>query len=108
MAVTDHISWRQGLIDGHTCHCGRTTTEPSIPDNTPEEAPTPQLARRTLPMQEDNNNEDSKVNYEDPPEANKENQPPTPPLGFINHNPDHPFYYCIYVRNPLYHANEGD
>ena len=61
-----------------------------------------------LPMREDNEDKDSEVNYEDPEEPNKENQPPVPPLGFINNNPNHPFFYCIYVRNPLYHANEGD
>ena len=61
-----------------------------------------------MPMKEDNNNEDSEVNYEDPEEANKENQPPRPLPGFINNNPDHPFYYHIYVRNPLYCTNEGD
>ena len=59
-------------------------------------------------MREDNNEEDSKVNYEDLEESNKENQPPIPPLGFINNVPDHPFYYRIYVRNPQYRANEGD
>ena len=60
-----------------------------------------------LPMKEDNDNEDSEVNYEDPEEANKENHPPRPPPGFMNNNPDHPFYH-IYVRNTLYRANEGD
>ena len=104
----DHISWHQGLINGHTCRCGRTASEPSNPDNTPEGTLTPQLGRHTLPMQEDNNNKDSEVNYEDPEETNKENQPPRPPPGFINNNPDHPFYYRIYVRNPLYRANKGD
>ena len=59
-------------------------------------------------MKEDNDSEDSEVNYEDPEEDNKENQPPRPLPGFINNNPDHPFYYRIYVRNPLYCANEGD
>ena len=59
-------------------------------------------------MQEDNNDEDSEVNYEDPEEPNKVNQPPIPPPGFINNNPNHPFYYCIYIRNPLYCANEGN
>ena len=59
-------------------------------------------------MKEDNNNEDSEVNYEDPEEADKENQPPCLPPGFINNNPNHPFYYRIYVRNPLYRTNEGD
>ena len=58
-------------------------------------------------MQEDNDDEDSEVNYKDPEESNKENQPPVPPLGFINNVPDHPFYYRIYVRNPQYRANEG-
>ena len=59
-------------------------------------------------MKEDNDDEDSEANYEDPEEANKENQPPRPPPGFINNNPDHPFYYHIYVKNPLYRANKGD
>ena len=43
-----------------------------------------------------------------PEESNKENQPPIPPLGFINNNPNHPFFYRIYIRNPLYCTNEGD
>ena len=59
-------------------------------------------------MKEDNDNEDSEVNYKDPEEANKENQPPRLLPGFIDNNPDHPFYYRIYVRNPLYRANKGD
>ena len=56
-------------------------------------------------MPEDNDNEDLEVNYND---SNKENQPPIPPLGFITNSSDHPFFYHIYVRNPLYCANEGD
>ena len=104
----DHIRWCQGLVDGYTCQCGRTSSEPSPPDITPEGTLTPQLGRRTLPMQEDNNDEDSEVNYEDPEEPNKENQPPAPPPGFINNVSNHPLYYCIYVRNPQYCANEGD
>ena len=51
----DHILWSQGLLTGHSCKCGRTSSEPSPTDNTPEEAPTPQLACCTLPMHEDNN-----------------------------------------------------
>ena len=104
----NHISWRQGLVDGHSCHCGRTSSEPSPPDNTPEGTLTPQLGRHTLPMKEDNNDEDSEVNYEDLEESNKENQFPAPPPGFINNIPNHPFLYCIYIRNPLYRTNEGD
>ena len=100
----DYISWHWGLIDGHTCQCGRTTTKPSVPDNTPEEAPTPQLAHCMLPMHEDNDDNDSEINYK---ESNKENQPPIPPPGFMTNNPDHPFIYHIYVRNPLYCANKG-
>ena len=56
-----HIKWRQGLIDGYTCRCGRTASEPSPPDNTPQEVLTPQLARRTLPMPVDDD-EDSEIN----------------------------------------------
>ena len=87
----DHIRWRQGLVDGHTCHCGRTPSEPSIPDNTPEETLTPQLGCRTLPMREDNDDEDSEVNYEDPEESNKENQPLAPPPGSLITSPTIPF-----------------
>ena len=61
-----------------------------------------------LPMKEDNDDEDSEINYKDPVESNKENLPPVPPPGFINNNPEHPFYYLIYVRNPSYRANQGD
>ena len=91
--------------NSHTCKCGRPSSQPLPPDNTPEEAPTPQLAHCMLPMQEDNNNEDSEVNYNN---FNKENQPPIPPPGFITNSPNHPFFYHTYVRNPQYHANEGD
>ena len=56
-------------------------------------------------MPVDDNDEDSEINYK---KSNKENQPPHHPPGFITNNPDHPFYYRIYVRNPLYRANEGD
>ena len=59
-------------------------------------------------MPESNNGEDSEVNYEDPVEPSQENQPLIPPPGYITNNPEHPFYYCIYVRNPLYCANQGD
>ena len=104
----DHICWSQGLIDGYTCRCGRSSSETSPPEPTPEEVPTPQLACRTLPMPESNNDEDSEVNYEDPEESNQENQPLVPPPGYITNNPEHPFYYHIYVRNPLYRANQGD
>ena len=104
----DHIAWHRGLVDGYSCQCGRTSSsEPSIPDNTPEGTLTPQLGRRTLPMPEDNNNEDSEVNYDDPEEADKENQHLAPPPGFINNIPDHPLYYRIYVRNPQYTANQS-
>ena len=61
-----------------------------------------------MPMREDNDDEDSEVNYEDPEESNKENQPLAPPPGFINNVPDHPFYYRIYVRNPEYSANQSN
>ena len=37
----------------------------------------------------------------------KKTNPSSPP-GFMTNNPEHPFYYCIYVRNPLYCANKGD
>ena len=59
-------------------------------------------------MREDNDDEDSEVNYKDPEESNKENQPLAPPPGFINNVPDHPFYYRIYVRNPEYSANQSN
>ena len=71
----DHIRWRQGLVDGYTCQCGRTASEPSPPDNTPEGTLTPQLGHHMLPLKEDNNDEDSAVNYEDPEESNKETSP---------------------------------
>ena len=59
-------------------------------------------------MLESNDDKDSEVNYEDPEEADKENQRPAPPPGFINNIPDHPFYYRIYVRNPQYSANQAN
>ena len=59
-------------------------------------------------MPESNDDEDSKVNYEDPVEPTPENQPLIPPPGYITNNPEHPFYYHIYVRNPAYRANQGD
>ena len=59
-------------------------------------------------MPEDNNDEDSEVNYDDPEEADKENQHLVAPPGFINNVPDHPFYYRIYVRNPQYSANQSN
>ena len=63
----NHIKWHQGLFDSYTCQCGRTASKPSPPDNTPEEGLTPQLACCTLPMpMDDNDNEDSEVNYDDP------------------------------------------
>ena len=80
----DHIMWSRGLIDGHTCHCEKTSTEPSPPDVTPQEVLTPQLARRTLPMPIDDD-EDSEINYK---ESNREHQSPRPPPGFITNNPD--------------------
>ena len=83
----DHIHWSQGLFDGYTCCCGRSSSEPSPPEPTPEEAPTPQLACHTLPMPESNNDEDSEVNYEDPVEPSPESQPLVPPLGYITNNP---------------------
>ena len=104
----NHITWSHGLVDGHSCCCGRTSSEPSPPDNTPEGTLTPQLGHRTLPMPEDNDDEDSEVNYEDPEQANKENQHLAPPPGFINNVPDHPYYYHIYVRNPEYSTVADD
>ena len=68
----------------------------------------PQLGHCTLPMPEDNDDEDSEVHYNDPEEADKENQHLAPPSGFINNFPDHPFYYRIYVRNPEYTANQSN
>ena len=59
-----------------------------------------------MPMPEDNDDKDSEVNYEDPEEANEENQRLAPPPGFINNTPDHPLFYCIYVRNPQYSTNQ--
>ena len=59
-------------------------------------------------MREDNDDEDSEVNYEDPEKPNEENQSLAPPPGFINNVPDHPFYYRIYVRNPEYSANQSN
>ena len=102
----NHIAWSRGLVDGHSCRCGRTSSEPSPPDNTPEGTLTPQLGRCTLPMPEDNDDEDSEVNYDDREEANEENQCLAPPPGFINNIPDYPFYYRIYVRNPEYNTNQ--
>ena len=104
----DHIAWSRGLVNGRSYHCGRTSSEPSPPDNTPEGTLTPQLGCRTLPMPEDSDDMDSEVNYEDPEEANKENQHLAPPPGFINNVPDHPFFYHIYVRNPQYSANQAN
>ena len=105
----DHITWSRGLIDGYSCQCSRTSSsEPSPPDNTPEGTLTPQLGRRTLPMPEDNDDEDSEVNYDDPEEADKENQRLAPPPDFINNIPNHPFFYHIYVRNPQYTANQSN
>ena len=104
----DHIRWSQGLVDGYTCRCGRSSSEPSPPEPTPEEAPTPQLACCTLPKPESNDDEDSEVNYKVLEESNCEHQPLIPPLGYITNNPEHPFYYHIYVRNPLYRANQVD
>ena len=104
----DHICWSRGLINGYTCKCRRSPSEPSPTEPTPEEeAPTPQLACCTLPIPESNNDKDSKVNYKDPEEP-KENQPLIPPPGYITNNPKYPFYYRIYVRNPLYRPNQGD
>ena len=59
-------------------------------------------------MPVDDNDEDSEVNYEDPEEADKENQRLVPPPGFINNVPDHPFYYRIYVKNPKYQTNQAN
>ena len=102
----NHIAWSRGLVDGHSCRCNKnSSTEPSPPDNTPEEALTPQLGCRTLPMLEEDD-EDSEVNYNDPEE--EENPCPVAPPGFINNVPDHPFYYRIYVRNPQYTANQAN
>ena len=103
----DHIAWSRGLVDGYSCHCGRASSEPSPPDNTPEGILAPQLGRCMLPMPEDNDDEDSEVNYEDPEEADKENRHLAAPPGFINNVPDHPFFYRIYVRNPQYTANQS-
>ena len=105
----DHIAWHRGLVDGYSCRCGRTSSsEHSAPDNTPEGTCTPQLGRRTLPMPEDNDDKDSEVHYDDPEEVNKENQCLAPPPSFINNVPDHPFYYCIYIRNPKYTTNQSN
>ena len=105
----NHIAWSRGLVDGHSCRCSRTSSsEPSPLDNTPEGTLTPQLGHHTFPMPEDNDDEDSEVNYDDPEEANKENQCLAPPLGFINNVPDHPFFYHIYVGNPEYSANQAN
>ena len=59
-------------------------------------------------MPEDNDDEDLEINYEDPEEANKENQCLAPPPGFINNVPDHPFFYHIYVRNLEYSAKQAN
>ena len=59
-------------------------------------------------MPESNDDKDSEVNYKDPVEPTPENQPLILPPGYITNNPEHPFYYRIYVRNPAYRANQGD
>ena len=104
----DHVAWARGLSDGYTCKCLGSVTPsiPSPPDNTPDETParplTPQLARRTVPFVEE---EDvySEVDYS----SNKENEIQHPPVGFIHNDPEHPFYYPIYVNNPAYVRTEN-
>ena len=89
----DHIDWRRGLVDGYTCQCSKS---PSPPDNTPNDPPTPQLARRTIPFPEEDKEDDvfSSINYK---ESDKENETPIPPPGFIHNDPNHPFFYPIYL-----------
>jgi hypothetical protein len=67
----------------------------SAPDNTPEPA-TPQLARRSLPMREDD--EESTINYDREPELVEL----TAPVGYIPNTPNCKHFYPIYVTTKKY------
>ena len=82
-----------------------TTSAPSlvsIPNNTPVEGVTneqpllPQLAIRSAPIVEDD--EESAINYDRKTEPDVDAN--TAPLGFIYNDPDSRHYYPIYVPNP--------
>jgi hypothetical protein len=67
----------------------------SAPDNTPEPA-TPQLARRSLPMREDD--KESAINYDREPELVEL----TAPVGYIPNTPHSKHFYPIYVTTKKY------
>ena len=74
------------------------STSPSVPDNTPNDAPdrplTPQLAIHSIPIEEDKL---SSIDYESVVE-----DPDSAPAGFINNELDSRHFYPIHVPNPQY------
>ena len=81
-----------------------TPSIPSPPENTPTHSLTPQLGRRSVPIIEKDDDEDSKIDYNrgDDDTDNKENQPPRAPVSYIPNIADSLYFYPIYVRNPAY------
>ena len=73
-------------------------SNPSVPDNTPNDIPdrplTPQLAIRSVPIEED---ELSSIDYRSVVE-----DPDSAPAGFINNELEGRHFYPIHVPNPQY------
>ena len=78
----------------------------SVPDNTPEHPLTPQLARCTEPFEDDLVSTFgglSTINYNQEVEEN----PYTPPTGFIPNDHDGRLFYPVYVKDSHYDSAEG-
>ena len=74
-------------------------TPTSVPDNTPEEPPTPQLARRTNPMIKEESKSVSTIDYNSRVEDKEED---VAPAGYIFNDPQCGHFYPVYIENPKY------
>ena len=70
---------------------------------------TPQLACRSVPIAEKDNNEDSEIKYDsaDTSGDNKENQPPRAPAGYIPNIPDVVTHYFSESGNTRIESEGG-
>src|ERR1700761_8140169 len=77
----------------------RSPTPTSVPDNTPEEHLTPQLARRTNPLIEEDSESISAIDYSSRVEDETED---VAPAGYVFNDPQCGHFYPIYVANPKF------
>ena len=77
----------------------RSPTPTSVPDNTPEEPPTLQLACRTNPMIEEESESVSAIDYSTRVKEAKED---VVPVGYVFNDPQSGHFYPVYIENPKF------